>query len=174
MTSTYLIARCGGEPQPRAERPNRMSRSRGVPVILTAACLLGAACADDTQSTLATPTSTQDDDGQPDCGDDQPWISEADIDLDAPGAPTAEEALLPFLEQWQQLFGGEIAMVGKDTATLTLDGAEIVVASTVQTNSGGFAVTGSTGCDGYEPDVLPGPPTSTASTPDTMSPQPPR
>jgi hypothetical protein len=49
-------------------------------------------------------------------------------------------------------------MVGDDRAALRLEGAEVVVAYTVQTDDGGFAVSGSTGCDGFEPDVLPGPP----------------
>lgn len=121
-----------------------------------ASSLLGAACGEVDVGESASTLQRALVDGEPDCGNGQPWISEGSIDPDAPGEPTAEEALRPFLEQWQELFGGDVAMVGADQAALTLDGAEVVVAYTTRTNPGGFAVDGSTGCDGFEPDVLPG------------------
>lgn len=98
---------------------------------------------------------------------EEPWLAEPNIDLDAQGEPTAESALRQFLEQWQEIFGGEVAMVGEDQAALILDGAEVVVAYPTRASPGGFAVTGAAGCDGYEPDVLPGPPSADHPTPIT-------
>jgi len=96
-------------------------------------------------------------DGLPDCGTAAPWFAAGAIDLST-GSPTAEQALRPYLEQWQTMFGGDVVMVGDDGAALQLDGAEVVVAYTVRTDDGGFAVADSTGCDGFGPNVLPGPP----------------
>jgi hypothetical protein len=122
-----------------------------------ACCLLSAACGEADVGESA-PTSKRPANGKPDCGGDQPWVAEPGIDPDAPGDPTAEAALRPFLEQWRGTFGGDVVMVGDDRAALVVDGGEVVVAYTMRTNPGGFAVNGSTGCDGYEPDVRPGPP----------------
>jgi len=128
-----------------------------------ASCLLGAACGEADVGESPSTSERARADGEPDCGGGQPWAAEPGIDLDAPGAATAEAALRPFLAPWRELFGGEVAMVDENRAAL--DGAEIVVAYTTRTNPGGFAVTGSTGCDGYEPEVLPGLPS-----PDNFSP----
>lgn len=138
--------------------------SPSVSIVLAASVLI-VGCGEDADESAGSSTSeAATGDGEPDCGDGEPWIAEPGIDLDAAGAPTAEEALRPFLEQWQELFGGEVVMVGDGVGALTLDGSEVVVAYTVETNGGGFAVNGSTGCDSYEPDVLPGPPPGSPAT----------
>jgi hypothetical protein len=134
--------------------------------------LLVAACGEADVGEFTTTARLAELDGEPDCAEgDEPWVAEPDIDRDAPGEPTAEAALFPFLEEWQGLFGGHIVMVGADRAVLTLDGAEVVVAYTTRTTPGGFAVNGSTGCDGYSPDVLPGPPSPGNPNPATAPPE---
>ena len=86
---------------------------------MVAAGLLVVACGDDPSESIATvqPVTS---DGEPDCGGHEPWVAEPDIDFDAPGSPWPEAALPPFLEQWQKLFGGDVVMVGEDSAALTL------------------------------------------------------
>jgi hypothetical protein len=86
-----------------------------------------------------------------------PWIAEPEVDLST-GSPTAEQALRPFLEQWQAVSGGDVVMIHGDRSALQVDGERVDVAYTVGTDDGGFAVAGSTGCDGFEPEVLPRPP----------------
>jgi hypothetical protein len=151
-----------------------------------ASCLIGAACGEANVRESAPTSEMVRADGEPDCGGEEPWLVEYDTEPDAAGETTAEAALRPYLDQWQELFGGEIVMVGADRAAWTLDDGEVVVAYTKRTNPGGFDVTGATGCDGYGPEVLPGPPSpgdpyphtappaslspSTVPSPTTMSP----
>jgi hypothetical protein len=131
-------------------------------------CLVAAACGEADLSAPATVAEAAVANGEPDCGGDQPWVAAPDIDPDFSGDPTAEAALRPFLEQWQQMFGGTVVMIGSDRAALIVDRAEVVVADTMRTNPGGFAVNGSTGCDGFEPDVLPGLPSAASPNPATI------
>jgi hypothetical protein len=144
------------EPDRLVERPTFVARPR-LPLALVAAGVFVVACGDDPTESISTVQSVPGN-GDPDCGDHEPWVAEPDIDFDAPGSPTAEAVLRPFLEQWQELFGGDVVMVGEDRAALRIEGSEVVVAYTTRTRPGGFGVWGSTGCDGFEPDVLPGPP----------------
>ncbi|MGH9272327.1 MAG: hypothetical protein ACRDZ2_13750, partial [Ilumatobacteraceae bacterium] len=120
--------------------------------------LLGGACGDPDVAGSTPTTATARRDGEPDCNDGRPWNGGGSVDLDTLGEPTAEAALRPHLERWRELFGGEITMVAQDRAALIVDGVEVVVASTTRTKLGGFAVTDVAGCDGYEPELLPGPP----------------
>jgi hypothetical protein len=129
-----------------------------------ASCLLAAASREADVGGSASRSEAASADGEPDCGGDQPWVAEGDIDPDFPGDTTAEMALRRFLEKWQEVFGADVVMVGDDRAALVVDGGEVVVAYTMRTNPGGFAINGSTGCDGYEPDVLPGPPSPATPT----------
>jgi hypothetical protein len=126
---------------------------------LTAGAVL-VGCGEDTDSSAVPSAVAGSGDG---LGCESPWIAAGDIDLST-GSPTAEAALRPFLDQWQAVFGGDVVMVGDDRAALEVDGARVVVASTVRTNDGGFAVSDSTGCDGYEPGALPGQPSGGPAT----------
>ncbi len=128
-------------------------------LLVVAVVLLVVGCGDDTDEPVGAPTpGAAIADGEPDCGGSDPWVAAGAIDLDVAGATTAEEALRPFLRQWQDVFGGEVVMVGDGVGALSVDGLEVVVADAVEVNGGGFAVSGSTGCDGYGPEVLPGQP----------------
>jgi hypothetical protein len=48
-------------------------------------------------------------------------------------------------------------MVGEDRAALRIEGSEGVVAYTTRTRPGAYEMWGSTGCDGIQPDLVPGP-----------------
>jgi hypothetical protein len=133
-------------------------------------CLVGAACGEADVRESAPSAGMVAADGEPDCGGDEPWIIEYDIDLDEPGERTGGAVLRPYLEQWQDLFAGDIVMIGEDTAAWRLEGAELVVAYATRTNPGGLAVTRAAGCDPYGPEVLPGPPSPGDPYPHTLPP----
>lgn len=141
----------------RLDKHLRTMRRRSVwPVLTTCVVLLG--CSNDDGNGRARNSTANRLDGQPDCNHGEPWVAEASLDPEAPGHPTAKQAVREFLEQWHDQFGGEVAIVRDGVGALLIDGSEVVVAVSFQTAAGGFLVDRSTGCDGYEPDVLPGPP----------------
>lgn len=90
-------------------------------------------------------------DGKLDCDGDVSWTQQASFLPDTIGDPTPEDALVGFLDQWRQRYGGEIVLAGEAAGSLVVDGREQVVASASEAPAGGWLVATTVGCDGYRP-----------------------
>ncbi|MFQ5523357.1 MAG: hypothetical protein ACE5F5_07240 [Acidimicrobiia bacterium] len=90
-------------------------------------------------------------DGKLDCANGYRWVMQAGIDPSVTGQPTPEEALRSALEPLVSRYGGEIAFVDDDTASIVVHGREQVTADAAEVPEGGWAVSSVEGCEGFEP-----------------------
>ncbi|MDH3306846.1 MAG: hypothetical protein OEO77_04945 [Acidimicrobiia bacterium] len=89
-------------------------------------------------------------DGIPDCLGLAHWGMDAAASPDAEGAPTAQQALLEYLEPARVDFGGGIVTINETTASLVVDGRDQLVAFASEAPAGGWIVVSAEGCEGFE------------------------
>lgn len=90
-------------------------------------------------------------DGEPDCSAvDGGWSMQASLGPDAVGAPTPEEEINGFLAAWANRFGGDIVHIRQGVGALVVDGAEVVVAVATPAPAGGWIVSTTVGCEGFQ------------------------
>ena len=92
-------------------------------------------------------------DGELDCLDDSRWSIVGTPTADAVADPTAEVALRRALRPWTERHGGTIQIDKHGaTATLTINGREVIAAHATETTADTWIATTVTGCADYAPD----------------------
>lgn len=134
--------------------PRTMYRRWGVVTLLVVFSALLSACGE-SESVEESSVNPPAIDGRLDCKstDSQDETDgfgvDFDLDPDAIGAPTAQEALSDFLAAWD--IDAELVQTSPKKASLvTPDGREVVVARASEIPNGGWTVRGVLGCSGFE------------------------
>ncbi len=89
-------------------------------------------------------------DGLLDCTSNASWSMQGTPSPDAEGAETADAAIREALEAWVDRFDGRIEIIGETVGSLVLDGREQVVVTATKLPAGGWLVTTTDGCEGFE------------------------
>jgi len=131
-----------------------MCRRWGVVTLLVVFAALLSACGE-SEGVDESPVNLLVIDGELDCesADSQDETDgfgvDFDLDPDAVGAPTAQDALSDLLAMWD--IDAELVQTSfKKASLVTPDGREVVIARASETRHGGWTVRGVLGCPGFE------------------------